>query len=132
MLEMSPGMNGATYDDIAAALTPVAPLAVLSKYQPDGSIALQKVCLQGNFPTHRFEVCGVNTDQCVYRTVCGLLAINPEATVNIPTAACNCEWDANPWDSFESGLRNAGAGRLLERCQFEHGPSPKNRGKWSS
>lgn len=127
LLEMSPGMNQPTYDEISRLIPPEMPFGRLSKYQADGSVAVQSVCVQGRFSTAQFEVCGVNTELCVYSTACGLLRINPEAKVMIPTAACNCEYDTNPWESLVSGLRNQG---FLSRCHFQRGSSPKNKGDW--
>ncbi|MBY0551853.1 MAG: hypothetical protein K2W95_31505 [Candidatus Obscuribacterales bacterium] len=128
LLEMSPGMNQPTYDAISRLIPSQTPFCRLSKYQADGSVAVQSVCAAGKFPSARFEVCGVNTDLCVFSTTCGLLRRNPEVTVTIPTAACNCEHDANPWESLAGCMRNQG---LLLRCSFQRGFSPKNKGAWS-
>lgn len=127
LVEMSPGMNQPTYGCILDQYLRANTRTRFSKYQADASTAIQELCLAGGFPVERFEVCGVNTELCVYSTVSGLLKKFPAATVEVTTAACNCEGQYNPWDGFVSGLRNAGT---LARCTLTRGSSPKNGGAW--
>lgn len=128
LVELCPAGNKATFANIQSKYAEAAGRATVSKYVRDASPPVRSACEKGGFPTSRFELCGVNTELCVYGTALGLLSEFPEARLDIACEACNTESSNNPWDGIQSGLRNKG---FLGRCNFLLGPSPKNKGPWA-
>lgn len=122
VLEMSPGMNLDTHQCILDLLK-VHPRCKVSKYRLDGSPAVQAACLAGGFPTKRFRLCGVQLDRCVWFTVVGLLALYPEAIVELDYNACNSELDGNPLEQLLSAVRSLGEARSSRFVLINRSPS---------
>lgn len=74
---------------------------IVRKDDEDGSREVHKVIKDNKLPSRRIKVCGVNTDQCVLATVCGLNSLMKQTNIEVITKACNSYSNHD----HESGLK---------------------------
>jgi nicotinamidase-related amidase len=87
--------SGHTHDELLKAVESInyKHYNVLTKHTDDGS---KEVWMQINEPGYsksHIKVCGVNTDCCVYSTVCGLTGRLPRTMIEVIEDACASDWN---------------------------------------
>lgn len=60
----------------------------IKKTADDGSDVIMSTLRSNKLPRKHVRVCGVNTDCCVYETVCGLSRALPKTTIEVVEDAC--------------------------------------------
>lgn len=66
---------------------------IVRKNDDDGSREVAKVIRDNKLPAKRIKVCGVNTDCCVFETVCGLTNRLSTANLEVIGDACNSDFN---------------------------------------
>ena len=62
---------------------------LVTKYNFDGSLQIERTCNELRFATAHFRLCGVAADVCVRSTAAGLCERFPDSRVQVLTYACD-------------------------------------------
>lgn len=100
VLENESHLHGHTHEQLLKHLAGYKRYVVVPKSDDDGSREVIDACVQAGFDLNFVEVCGVNTDACVKKTVEGLIVKSPLSSILVFRKACYSDTPDGMWSDF--------------------------------
>lgn len=90
----------ATHERLLQLVEGYDKVAIETKREDDGSEELLEACIGNEYFQNVYRVCGVNTLQCVQRTVLGVADRLEDSRIDVVKDACNDEEGSDVWHKF--------------------------------